>query len=81
MSSEKRAQINDYLKWFFWASISVSSFLLSSAYNRVESRFDETDKKIEMQMDKAERKIDKTYEKVQAIESRMIRVEYELKLK
>jgi hypothetical protein len=81
MSSEKRAQINDVLKWILWASISVSSFLFASAYNRVESRLDETDKKIELQMDKTDGKIDKTYEKVQAIESRMIRVEYELKLK
>lgn len=81
MSNEKRAQLNDYFKWIFWASISVSSFFMANAYNRVEKRFDETDKKIEDQMDKAERKMDKTYEKVQAVESRVIRIEYELKLK
>jgi hypothetical protein len=70
MSVEHRHQINDIAKWILWASISVSSFLIANTYQKVEAK-----------MDKTEDKIDKTYEKVEAIEARMIRVEYELKLK
>jgi len=63
MSLDQRNQITDVLKWILWGSLSISSFLVASTYNKVEA------------------KIDKTYEKLESIESRMIRVEYELKLK
>ena len=63
MSAEQSRQITDVFKWVAYVAITISSFIISNTYTKMDN------------------KMDKLFEQAEQINARLIRVEYELKLK
>lgn len=70
MSIEQREQVRDIMKWILYGSVSISSFLIANTYRDNHESMKETQASLK-----------EIASKVQSIEARIIRIEYELKLK
>lgn len=74
MSLEQRKGIIDFFKIIMLISLSISGFLLASNYTEIKENQD----RMKDQLDAHQREVIKTTNEIQ---NRVIRIEYELKLK
>ncbi len=81
MSVEQRRQVTEAIKVVVWVIIGICSFLMKETYQEQQRKLQKIGDEQEQNVQKIGAQLEKIDNKVESIESRLIRTEYELKLK